>query len=116
VWLFKGPLRLEAYNDLREQIAALEKQKRLLEGDQAVYRALSKDVSALLEGMKKVLLLNAGRGKGFPADVRETVFRNLDIAGSAGGLLVCPTHSLEPEVPWENVEAYVLACRDYSRS
>jgi uroporphyrinogen decarboxylase len=53
---------------------------------------------------------------GTPADVRETVFRNLDIAGSAGGLLVCPTHLLEPEVPWENVEAYVLACRDYSRS
>ncbi len=53
---------------------------------------------------------------GAPAEVRATVFRNLDIAGAAGGLVVCPTHLLEPEVPWENVEAYVLACRDYSRA
>jgi uroporphyrinogen decarboxylase len=52
---------------------------------------------------------------GTPKDVRETVFRNLDIAGAKGGLGVCPTHLLEPEVPWENVEAYVIACRDYSR-
>jgi uroporphyrinogen decarboxylase len=52
---------------------------------------------------------------GTPAEVREVVFRNLDIAGPAGGLVVCPTHLLEPEVPWENVEAYVIACRDYSR-
>ncbi len=50
---------------------------------------------------------------GTPAEVRETVGRNLDIAGSAGGLLPCPTHLLEPEVPWENVEAYVSACREY---
>jgi uroporphyrinogen decarboxylase len=53
---------------------------------------------------------------GSPDDVRKTVFRNLDIAGDKGGLMVCPTHLLEPEVPWENVEAYVKACRDYSRN
>jgi len=52
---------------------------------------------------------------GTPTEVRDTVFRNLDIAGSKGGLVVCPTHLLEPEVPWANVEAYVKACRDYSR-
>lgn len=48
-----------------------------------------------------------------PQEVRETVRRNLDIAGPAGGLLPCPTHLLEPEVPWENVEAYVASCREY---
>ncbi len=29
-------------------------------------------------------------------------------------LYVCPTHVPEPEVPVENVEAYMLACRDYT--
>lgn len=52
---------------------------------------------------------------GSEKDVRDVVFRNLDIAGDKGGVVVCPTHLLEPEVPWENVEAYVKACRDYSR-
>ncbi len=50
---------------------------------------------------------------GTPAEVRQVVESNLRLAGSRGGLLVCPTHLLEPEVPWENVEAYVRACRDF---
>ena len=50
---------------------------------------------------------------GTPEDVRATVRRHLDIAGPRGGLLVCPTHLLEPEVPWENVAAYVCACKEY---
>ncbi len=53
---------------------------------------------------------------GTPEDVRQVVFENLDTAGAKGGLGVCPTHLLEPEVPWANVEAYIRACRDYSRS
>ena len=51
---------------------------------------------------------------GTPEDVRRTVFEHLDIAGAAGGLYVCPTHLLEPEVPVENVIAYIQACIDYS--
>jgi uroporphyrinogen decarboxylase len=51
---------------------------------------------------------------GTPQEVRDTVFRNLDIAGEKGGLLCCPTHLLEPEVPWENIAAYVNACKEYS--
>ncbi|MCL2812469.1 MAG: hypothetical protein FWD25_11370 [Clostridia bacterium] len=50
---------------------------------------------------------------GTPEEVRETVRRNLDIAGKRGGLFPAPTHLLEPEVPWENVLAYVDACRTY---
>jgi len=50
---------------------------------------------------------------GSPAQVRDMVFRNLGIAGRRGGLLCCPTHMVEPEVPWENIEAYVKACRDF---
>lgn len=50
---------------------------------------------------------------GTPKEVKETVWRNLDIATEHGGLFVAPTHLLEPEVPWENIEAYVQACREY---
>jgi len=48
-----------------------------------------------------------------PQEVKDTVKRNLDAVGDQGGLLCCPTHMLEPEVPWENIEAYVEACREY---
>jgi len=47
---------------------------------------------------------------GTPDDVRQVVTENLRIAGDKGGLLVCPTHVVEPEVPWENIMAYVQAC------
>lgn len=51
---------------------------------------------------------------GTPEEVRRKVFENLDIAGRQGGLYVCPTHLLEPEVPVENVVAYIQACIDYT--
>jgi len=50
---------------------------------------------------------------GTPQEVRATVHRNLEIAGEQGGLFCCPTHMLEPEVPWENIEAYVAACKEF---
>ena len=50
---------------------------------------------------------------GTPDEVRRKVFENLAIAGDRGGLVACPTHLLEPEVPWENIEAYVRACEDF---
>jgi uroporphyrinogen decarboxylase len=53
---------------------------------------------------------------GTPEEVREVVLRNLDIAGSKGGLVACPTHLLEPEVPWANIDAYIKACIEFSRS
>ena len=50
---------------------------------------------------------------GRPREIRDTVARNLDAVGDRGGLLCCPTHMLEPDVPWKNIEAYVEACRTY---
>ena len=50
---------------------------------------------------------------GTPDDVRAEVKKNLDIAGPAGGLFCCPTHMIEPEVPWDNIMAYIDACRSY---
>ena len=52
---------------------------------------------------------------GTPQEVRDNVKRNLDLAGDKGGLFVAPSHLLEPEVPWENIKAYVDACRNYTR-
>ena len=49
-----------------------------------------------------------------PEDVRREVFRNLTIAGEHGGLFVAPTHMLEPDVPVENLIAYIEACRDFT--
>jgi len=50
---------------------------------------------------------------GTPDEVHEEVKKNLDIAGPAGGLYCCPAHMIEPEVPWENIIAYIEACHTY---
>lgn len=50
---------------------------------------------------------------GTPEEVKACVKRHLDIARAHGGLFPAPTHVLEPEVPWENILAYVEACREY---
>lgn len=50
---------------------------------------------------------------GTPEEIEMTLRKNLDLAGEKGGLLACPTHMLEPEVPVENVIAYLEACRNY---
>jgi len=48
---------------------------------------------------------------GTPAEIKELIWKNLDIAGENGGLLPCPTHTIEPEVPWENIMAYIETCK-----
>jgi uroporphyrinogen decarboxylase len=52
---------------------------------------------------------------GSPAEVEEVVRRNIETVGRGGGLVIAPTHLLEPEVPWENIEAFVAAARKYGR-
>lgn len=44
---------------------------------------------------------------GTPADVRRDVRERIEIVGKGGGLMLAPTHMVEPEVPWENIVAYV---------
>ena len=50
---------------------------------------------------------------GSPADVRARVREVIEKYGKKGGLIVAPTHSLEPEVPLENIDALFAACREY---
>jgi uroporphyrinogen decarboxylase len=50
---------------------------------------------------------------GTAEDVENAVRRNIEIVGAGGGLLLAPTHMVEPEVPWENIEAFVRAVEKY---
>jgi uroporphyrinogen decarboxylase len=49
---------------------------------------------------------------GTPHDVASAVTRAKQTLGRDGGLLLAPTHILEPEVPWQNVLAFVEAARN----
>jgi uroporphyrinogen decarboxylase len=50
---------------------------------------------------------------GKPADVRSRVKDLIEKYGRRGGLILSPTHVLEPEVPLENIDAFAAACREY---
>lgn len=50
---------------------------------------------------------------GTPEEIRAEIFSKLDFVGESGGLLICPTHVLEPEVPIENIVAFIDACKEY---
>jgi len=41
--------------------------------------------------------------------VRELIERH----GREGGLILSPTHALEPEVPLANIDAFFDACREF---
>jgi len=50
---------------------------------------------------------------GTVSEVRETVKRMIDEVGGDGGFFIAPTHVIEPDVPWENIEALYDACREF---
>jgi uroporphyrinogen decarboxylase len=52
---------------------------------------------------------------GSPADVRKCVEERVRTLGSDGALIISPTHVLEPEVPVENIRAFVSACREFGQ-
>jgi uroporphyrinogen decarboxylase len=52
---------------------------------------------------------------GTPDDVRAEVRRRIETVGADGGLILGPTHSLEPDVPWENIVALYEAIEEYGR-
>jgi uroporphyrinogen decarboxylase len=52
---------------------------------------------------------------GTPAEVAAEVHRVTNILGRDGGLLLAPTHILEPDVPWNNVLAFIQAARECAR-
>jgi uroporphyrinogen decarboxylase len=51
---------------------------------------------------------------GTPDDVRREVKRIIDTLGRPdGGLLIAPSHVLEPDVPWENMTAFFEAIEEF---
>jgi len=48
-------------------------------------------------------------------EVRETCIKMIRDVGKGGGLVLAPTHTLEPEVPWENIQAFIDVVRDHNR-
>jgi len=50
---------------------------------------------------------------GTPQDVRAAVLANLRCCGPQGGIVIGPTHMVEPEVPWENLLAMRDACAQF---
>ena len=50
---------------------------------------------------------------GSPAEVRARVKEVIGKYGQNGGLIVAPTHTLEPDVPLENIDALFAACHEY---
>jgi uroporphyrinogen decarboxylase len=49
---------------------------------------------------------------GSAEEVYRTVQQTIDVLGPTG-YFPCPTHVLEPEVPWENILAYLRAVEEY---
>jgi uroporphyrinogen decarboxylase len=50
---------------------------------------------------------------GTPKEVEEAVKQMIATAGQGGGLVLAPTHTIEPDVPWENIEAFVRAVKEH---
>jgi len=50
---------------------------------------------------------------GTPQEVRAVVKERIETVGRGGGFLIAPTHLVEPEVPWENIMAFVDAVEEF---
>jgi uroporphyrinogen decarboxylase len=50
---------------------------------------------------------------GTPDEMRKTIKWLIETVGKDGGLLLAPTHVLEPDVPWENIVAFAEAVAEY---
>jgi uroporphyrinogen decarboxylase len=49
---------------------------------------------------------------GSPEEVEQKTIETFKILGKYGNLLLAPTHILEPEVPWENIKAFVKTAKN----
>ena len=50
---------------------------------------------------------------GTPQEVKDEVRRRVATVGAGGGLFLSPTHMIEPDVPWENIVAFVEAVKEF---
>lgn len=52
---------------------------------------------------------------GTPEQIRETCKNLIEKVGKGGGLLLAPTHMVEPEVSWDNLQAFIDAVHEYGQ-
>lgn len=52
---------------------------------------------------------------GTPEDVVREVRERIETVGKGGGLVIGPTHVIAPEVPYENIFAFVKAVKEYGK-
>jgi uroporphyrinogen decarboxylase len=50
---------------------------------------------------------------GTPDDVRGEVKTRMETIGRDGGLLLAPSHVLQPDTPWENIVAFFKAIEEF---
>ena len=50
---------------------------------------------------------------GTPEEVRRVVAERIRTVGKDGGLILAPSHMLEPDVSWENITAFFEAAEEY---
>ncbi len=48
-----------------------------------------------------------------PAEIKTLVKERIETVGKGGGLLIAPTHKLQPDVPWANIVAFFEAVEEY---
>ena len=53
---------------------------------------------------------------GTAVEVRQVCQKMFQEVGRGGGLGLAPTHVLEPEVPWANIQAFVDAVKEYNQA
>jgi uroporphyrinogen decarboxylase len=54
---------------------------------------------------------------GTPQNVRDTVLQLArELEAQRGGLMLSPTHIMEPDVPPENIRAFFEACDEFDRN
>lgn len=52
---------------------------------------------------------------GKPAEIRSLVKERINVMGKGGGFIITPTHILEPDVPWENIVAFINAVKEFGK-
>jgi uroporphyrinogen decarboxylase len=53
---------------------------------------------------------------GSPGEVKEACCKMCTAARDRGGLVLAPTHLLEPEVPWDNIEAFIDTVKEFNNT
>lgn len=52
---------------------------------------------------------------GTPQEVKETCRKLIKNVGKGGGLVLAPTHMVEPDVPFKNLQAFIDAVKEYGK-